>query len=1402
VTASPPSPDRRARAALVAILVLAAVLRLWNLNWDAGQHLHPDERFLAIVNDEVRLPSGPGAYFDGARSPLNPYNVTESFVYGTLPSFLVKAVGEWLDVDPDGSTHATGRAVVGALDTLGVPVRDRDGTVRIDGGYDSNLVGRALAAIADVGTVAMVWAIGRRLVDRRVGAVAALLVATAPLHIQHAHFFVVDPFATAATTGCLLASTLLLERPQRRWAVVAGLAAGAAAACKVSALPVLALPVLALALGHRRDDALVSVRHRVGSALAAVAAASLLFRVAQPYAFDGLISLDPRFVHDLRDLARLHAGGEWPPNVQWAGRTRFLYPLRNLAVDGIGLPFAAAAVAGAVLTVRQARRRALGLLLPLAWAVLAVLVGARGFVAIGRYLLPAVPALGVLAGVAVVTLWDQRRRVAAAARVAAVAGAGAVVLASVLAGVAYTAGVYGGTNSRLEASRWLEEHVPDRSVILTSEWDDALPLRLPGIDPGRWRQATFNHFPPDSRQKVEALVAALDEADFVVESSNRVYGAVGQIPARFPSTLRYYEALFDGSLGFAEVARFTNDPSLFGVEWRDDDAEEAFSVYDHPTVTIWARTSSWSPDRALQILQPDRADAAVTVTPGDADENALQLRPGELEAQRTGGSFVDRFGSADAEGNLGRALRWLLWLEVLSLAALPVATWLGARLPSSGFALAKPIGLFGATTVSWILASWRLVDVGAGLAWAGAGFAVVAGVLVGIARRVELLGQVRAHWRGWLALEVGFVVVFGTFLVLRGLNPDVWHSSRGGEKPMELAYLTALGRSSVLPPVDPWFAGGFLNYYWLGWLVVALPMLALRVVPEVALNLAVPTFAALAAVAAAGVAHDLVGTAGASRRARWSAGVLGVVLLLGIGNLHTAWEAVTGGLGGPFDWWAPSRVHSDCCDITEFPLWTFLFADLHPHLMAVPLIGSFVGLALALVVAGREGERRRGLGLAAAVGVMIGFARAAHTWDVPTMALIVGVAVIGGQVGAVRTWRHRLAAAAVQLLVVAAVASLLGWPHGRGPVLAETELIGSPRRTTVGEHLLHFGLFTVVGLWFLGRRVLESRSSPWAVGRLVRSPVDLLAIAAVVAGVLVAASAGGLVVAAAGAVVALLLVHLLSLEGRTPAELQPGRFLATGLLAIGFAIVAGVEVVTVAPDIERQNTVFKFYEAAWQVLALGGAFAVWYLLRRHRRVVVLVVGVLLLASSAFPVLGVPARLRDRDVDTPATLDGLAFARAGASVLTPDGDRLELSDDVVVAEWLREHVDGMPTIVEAVGPSYAWVGRMSMLTGLPAVVGWDFHQRQQRGPLAPEVTQRRDETTAFYRDGDAVAAARFLRRYEVGYVVVAGAERAYGTPVGAATIAALACTEVVFRHGRDLIYAVTDEPCEAAGPAPP
>jgi uncharacterized membrane protein len=204
------------------------------------------------------------------------------------------------------------------------------------------------------------------------------------------------------------------------------------------------------------------------------------------------------------------------------------------------------------------------------------------------------------------------------------------------------------------------------------------------------------------------------------------------------------------------------------------------------------------------------------------------------------------------------------------------------------------------------------------------------------------------------------------------------------------------------------------------------------------------------------------------------------------------------------------------------------------------------------------------------------------------------------------------------------------------------------------------------------------------------------------------------------------------------------------------------------------NTVFKFYLHAWVVFAIAAAFAAWFLvfvlvrsaLRQTSRPVVryaatagaMALGCLVLAVSLYPIFATPVRLDDRFADLPRTLDGTAFMRE--AIYSDPKVPMDLSLDYAGIQWLRHNVEGTPAIVEGRADLYRWGARFSIYTGLPAVLGWDWHEKQQRGDLAFMIDDRARQVDAFYANPDVDQAVSFLRQYDVRYVILGQLERAY------------------------------------------
>jgi YYY domain-containing protein len=347
--------------------------------------------------------------------------------------------------------------------------------------------------------------------------------------------------------------------------------------------------------------------------------------------------------------------------------------------------------------------------------------------------------------------------------------------------------------------------------------------------------------------------------------------------------------------------------------------------------------------------------------------------------------------------------------------------------------------------------------------------------------------------------------------------------------------------------------------------------------------------------------------------------------------------------------------------------------------------------------------------------------------------------------------------------------------------------------------VLGFFLFAVVSLlayetWLLRRRVLPllattpllEQAGPaqgfWSPPNTKswRLTWSTLVGYAAAAGVLVAI---GFVVI--GKIVpALVMVMLLFVAWLVPWHRQrPDRLLLLGMIAVALALTAAVELVVLRGDVGRMNTVFKFYLQVWVLLGLAAGIIAIRLLRCWRpgraswQWWSAGAAVLLAACMIYPVQATPVKLSLRfDPLVPPTDDGMAYMRT--AVYADKGQNIPLDVDYRAITWMQDNVPGSPVVLEANTGLYKWGSRVSVLTGLPTVVGWDWHQRQQRGDFAWMVEERVRDVGLMYESPDYTQLMNLLRKYHVEYVYVGPLERAYYSEAG-------------LRKFRDLVGSVFD-----------
>jgi len=214
-----------------------------------------------------------------------------------------------------------------------------------------------------------------------------------------------------------------------------------------------------------------------------------------------------------------------------------------------------------------------------------------------------------------------------------------------------------------------------------------------------------------------------------------------------------------------------------------------------------------------------------TPTQSTAAPTGFMLTPEQRVVQQDGGTWSDLFNREWLINTspLFAVVAWWLFIVVLGLAAWPLLFVLLPGLPDRGYPLAKVAGML---IVAWIVWAGGTLNL---LTWTQPGIAltvlglIVVSLVIGLRHRVALLEYVRLNWRHLVIVELITFILFLVFVFVRLGNPDMWAQTLGGEKPMDFAYFNAVLRSTVFPPYDPWFAGGYLNYYYFGFVLVGMP---------------------------------------------------------------------------------------------------------------------------------------------------------------------------------------------------------------------------------------------------------------------------------------------------------------------------------------------------------------------------------------------------------------------------------------------------------------------------------------------------------------------------------------------------------------------------------------------------
>ncbi len=1464
------------RILLIAILALAVALRFYGQMWDDGFGYtpHPDER---AIFDRVIGISPPeldeiGLLFSADESPWNP----GWFNYGSFPLYALKTAqilgAPFFGEDAD-SLRILGRSISAIADI--VTILAMYGIAALVFDRRTGLLAAALTSLAVIHIqLSHFFAVDTIQAMFAIAALYFMVKVARECNLRHsllAGALIGLGFATKASQLPIIAPFIIAhlmfafglngKKAADRFDVrlktaIVGLAGGGA----VAALALL------LAQPYSLLDWSTFLRH--------VSEQSEMVRGIRDYPYTRQYADTAPYLYHIRQLTAWGYG--LPLGIAaWAGllyislrgmplKLGFVYLIIGWALPASILllsngALAVVAAAGisllalfATLLVRSKNTQLEVLLL--CWVVPYFLITGAFHVKFMRYMLPIAPLLALFGSRALWALWDSVPRYKPPLGRKILRPLAGALIALVLASTAfyafaYVQGVYGSAHTAVRANDWLNQNAPSNSFVLKEHWEESLPyLRFD------FRLFELPLYEPDRRGKIALVADMLEGADYLVLFSNRLYGTIPRLPERYPITSEYYRMLFSEQLGYTLARVETSYPTLFGVTLMDDTlgrpnlpappelqqahntedialnlgyADESFSVYDHPKVLIFENTGRLSAHQIQSII-----DQMVPAQSSIVPELGLMYSPDDATIQQNGGAWTDIIRPASWTNRLP-LLAWLGALELAALIALPLTFIIFRPLHDRGYLLGKTLGILLIGLIVWLLTSLQWMAFSrTSIVFAAALLAVPSlGVL--IFRWQEIIDFVRRRWAALLVAETIFIAAFLIFVLVRMANPDLWHTHRGGEKPMDLAYLNAVMRSTIMPPYDPWFGGGYLNYYYWGQFLTAVFIRITAIEPVVAFNLAVPTFFALTVGGAYTVVYNLVesaerrlravggGVVASVRRTPVLVGLTGAAFVTILGNLDGAIQVgrslMNLLLGLPiseFDFWRSSRMmppDPPGHEITEFPFFTFLFADLHAHMMVIPFTLLVMGLALAAVLSVRTSGsgayadrantsriRRAASALFSfdtmrlvILGISVGALAPLNTWDLPTYLIVAAAAILfaeflaHGGLGLVVLLRT-----GVKFAFVAVIGFVSFLPYHLSSETFYNSVQSTTNTTILWQFLAISGLFVFIIATFaideLANGIRKYGAAFWRKFGLLQAVLngaegESVSVRWLITTIVCVLLFGFALTAAFTGVVGstvpfvLLLAMLLAIVGikilthKSPDE--PQTIFALILALVSLSLVIGLDFLRVEGDIARLNSIFKFYMQVWVMLGIASAYLLWRLFHVQRsflsrimlikRTWVIVLAVLLASAVIYPIAGTRDRLRDRfnGYVTPLTLNGIAFIQ-GAAYTESSGDVIELAPDYEGIRWLQLNVEGSPIVLEAVTPEYRWGSRVSIHTGLPSVVGWQWHQEQQRWGYRHEVARRVRDVRTIYTTRDPKEAIRLLRQYGVEYVYLGELERAY------------------------------------------
>ena len=542
---------------LVLILLFGLSLRLNNLNWDQGFHLQPDERFLTMVGNDIKIPKSLFDYLNPKTSSLNPYNNNYNFfVYGTFPVILNKAI-----------------AVIFNNDNY----------------FDFTTQGRLLSGLTDALIILFVYKVlalfeNKYKFDKSIKYWGAFFYSIMVLPIQLSHFFAVDTFMNLFIFLSFYFALKYSLFGRNSNIFLSSIFLGIGVASKISA--VLILPLVSYFIWVKN----INLKKFFKINFIYFVILYFTLRIFNPYLFENSNFLNPKisklFIDNIKTLKSYESFNIWyPPAIQWMNKIPISFSLNNLIFFGVGAIIFFFFLYG-VFSALKLRKKSL-LKVIFIWLFGVFIFQSVQFVKVMRYLLLIYPFIAIFAGMGVYYLGKFFKK-----KNYLNIYISTVIFLVLIWPLSYSQ-IYNKAHSRIEASKWIYNNIESEKVILTESWDDSLPLLIENNTTKVYKNLQLPVFDMDTEQKWNKMNEMLNNGDYLILSSNRGWGSITNVPEKYPIMSRFYKDLLQNKLNYKKIKEISSYPEFYlsglNIQFDDSTADESFTVYDHPKIMIFKK---------------------------------------------------------------------------------------------------------------------------------------------------------------------------------------------------------------------------------------------------------------------------------------------------------------------------------------------------------------------------------------------------------------------------------------------------------------------------------------------------------------------------------------------------------------------------------------------------------------------------------------------------------------------------------------------------------------------------------------------------------------------------------------------------------------------------------------------